>query len=572
MALESAGKPTSTRVDAELARELAYRSAVRTVLEGRIGRLGKGYSIVLRLLDADTVRTLVSVSDAAADEGALIPAVSRISRKLRAELGERRSAIQGTTELFWITTPSFEAYKLFRRGVQLHWDGDQRGAITLMRRAIALDPDFAAAWGTMGFCFGNLNEVDSSLAAFDQALVRPQRLDEQFKLLNAAMVASTKNDLTGALVALEELLRLNPENRFAHNNRGAVLSSLGRLDEALESIRTAKRLSPFGPTAGNLHNEFWYLLQLHRLDEARQLAPKLSGSLAASAPMWIAAASGEWPTAEGAATALENSLDADLRFQSEGILAAARASRGELKSAEQVLRRPRSDAGIVGESLIVNRTRWRRLLLALCSHGVTTVPGGAGRWDSTTAGLVTRGAWAAAEGDTALAQRLLAAVRTRSAPQVSSVGFMPAVVEAWIAARAGRWEDVVRDLGPLALQGDATGFVGLQSAPLAPWLVAEAYEHLDRPDSAAAYFERVFTPPPTGDAMYYLPQIGMASSFAHRRLVLLYARMGRLEDARRHWEIFSAAFTHPDPEMRPLVEEARAALESAEGMARTARQ
>src|SRR5262249_47616072 len=39
LALRSAGKPTSTRVDAELARELAYRSSVRTVLEGRIGRL-----------------------------------------------------------------------------------------------------------------------------------------------------------------------------------------------------------------------------------------------------------------------------------------------------------------------------------------------------------------------------------------------------------------------------------------------------------------------------------------------------------------------------------------------------
>ncbi len=53
---------------------------------------------------------------------------------------------------------------------------------------------------------------------------------------------------------------------------------------------------------------------------------------------------------------------------------------------------------------------------------------------------------------------------------------------------------------------------------------------------------------------------GLFSSFAHHRLVLLYARMGRLEDARRHWKIFEDIFTNPDPELRPMVEEARQAL------------
>ncbi|HEY6865743.1 MAG TPA: protein kinase, partial [Candidatus Eisenbacteria bacterium] len=55
-ALRLAGKPPTARVDATLARELAYRSAVRAVLEGTIGRLGSGYSIVLRVVDADTSR------------------------------------------------------------------------------------------------------------------------------------------------------------------------------------------------------------------------------------------------------------------------------------------------------------------------------------------------------------------------------------------------------------------------------------------------------------------------------------------------------------------------------------
>jgi tetratricopeptide (TPR) repeat protein len=556
-------------VDAELARELAYRTSVRTVLEGRIGRLGKGYSIVLRLMDVDSARTVLSVSDAAADEEALIPTMGRIAKRLRAELGERRNAIQATRELFVITTHSFEAYKLFQHGARLHLSGDQRGAIAVMRRALALDPDFALAWAMMGMCYSNLFEVDSALAALDK--LSPQRLTDEARLIYLANAAYTRGDVAGALATVDDLLRVNPKNPFAHNNRGVYLSTTGRVDEALESSMAAERESPLGPGPGLLGNQFWYLLQLERLDEAQRLAPRLKGSMAAAAPMWLAAASREWSGAESAAAGLVNSLDVDLRSQAEGILAAARASRGEVKGAEQVLLRPRSEAGLAGERLIVNQTRWRRLLLALCSRGVTADLGAPGRWDSTTTGLVTRAAWAAAEGDTALARRLLAIVRTRSAPQISSQGFMPAIVQAWIAAQGGRWEEVVRDLGPSALQGEATGYVVLQSVPLALWLVAEAHEHLGQPDSAAAYFERAMVTPPIGDVNFFVPHQRMAMSFAHRRLVMLYARMGRLEDARRHWEIFSATFTRPDPEMKPLVEEARAALANAEGMAKTAR-
>jgi serine/threonine-protein kinase len=115
-ALLSAGKPASTRVDAELARELAYGSAVRNVLEGRLGRLGNGYSVVLRVIDADSAHVVASVSDAARNSDALIPTVGRIAQRLRAALGERRNALQSTNDFVLSATPSFEAYKEYVRG------------------------------------------------------------------------------------------------------------------------------------------------------------------------------------------------------------------------------------------------------------------------------------------------------------------------------------------------------------------------------------------------------------------------------------------------------------------------
>jgi len=562
MALQAAGKPVFARVDAELARELAYRSAVRTVLEGRIGRLGKGYSLVVRVVDADSARVVLSVSDTAEDEAALIPTVSRIAHNVRAELGERRRAIQATRGMSLTMTPSFEAYKTYVRAGGRIDAGDSRGAITLFRSALRLDPDFASAWNGLGWCFSNLSEPDSALASFQQALARPERLGEWWKVMITAQVAYLSGDLAGALALNEQAVQLDP-HYWSYTNRGSYLYFAGRWNEAVECFKTAEKVSPFGPNQVILANQFGTLLLLGRVDEARQLAPRLEGSFGMGAPMWIAAAAGQWAAAESLATVFRSSASAHNDYvDAAWMLAAAQASRGQVMAAEQTLRQVMSEAETSHATLVANTARWGLLMLALYTKGVAADPGDAGRWDSTTMGLVTRGVWVATAGDTTLARQHLATIRTRSVPDLARQGFTPTLLQAWITARTGRWQEVLQDLGSAALRGEATGAVLFQSAPLIRCLAAEAYDRLDRPDSAAAYFERAIAPPPPGGSDF--AQIRMASSFGHRRLVLLYARMGRLQDARRHWERFQQTFTNPDPELRPMIEEARQALVAAE--------
>ena len=571
VALENAGKPTSTRVDAEVARELAYRSAVRVVVEGRVTRLGGRYSVALRLVDADSARVLFAVSDVARDEDELIPTVGRIAGKLRAELGERRSAIEATRERDeGFETPSFEAYRRALRARELIVNGENRAAITVARSALALDPDYAGAWNVVGTAFYNLGEPDSALEALTQALARSGKHGEKDGLWHEAVVAGLKGDLPGAQASSERAIQLDPLSPFAHSVHGFYLSQAGRWAEALESYTTAEKLSPFGSSQIELSNQFWALLMLGRIDEARRLAPRLTASPYQGSPLRLAMAAGDWEAAESLATVLRSSAThPDVRRMASCDLAVVQAARGQVQASERTLRQGQSEAEAAEERRWTNDFRWGRLHLALVTQGVAADPGDPGRWESTTAALVTRGLWSAAAGDTISARRLLATVRTRSAADLARQGFGPVMLEGWIAARTGRWQEVVRDLGPAALRGDATGYVLIQSPPMLRWLVAEAYERLDRPDSAAAYFERAIASPPVGGTN--ISDSRMAFSFGHRRLVLLYARMGRLEEARRHWQAFSATFTRPDPEMTPLVEEARAALASAEGIAKTAR-
>ena len=96
---------------------------------------------------------------------------------------------------------------------------------------------------------------------------------------------------------------------------------------------------------------------------------------------------------------------------------------------------------------------------------------------------------------------------------------------------------------------------------LGRWLMAEAFERRGNLDSAEAYFGLAAS---TAGRMDPVEQtvVGLATSFAHRRLALLYERAGKRQLARHQWEMFVRAFTDPDPEFKPMLDEAKRALSS----------
>ena len=140
------------------------------------------------------------------------------------------------------------------------------------------------------------------------------------------------------------------------------------------------------------------------------------------------------------------------------------------------------------------------------------------------------------------------------------------MLEAQIGALTGHWRNVVRMLQPIASQSMETRQAG-ESVGMSVfrWFLADAFEKLGQPDSAAAYLERVTSDRAPAAEEFNLR--GIILPFAHRRLVLLYARMGRVEDAKRHWRIFTETVRTPDPKIQPLIAEARAALAGAERLA-----
>jgi len=80
---------------------------------------------------------------------------------------------------------------------------------------------------------------------------------------------------------------------------------------------------------------------------------------------------------------------------------------------------------------------------------------------------------------------------------------------------------------------------------------------LGQPDSAASYFRLVVHPI---GGLRWAGESFAARTFAHQRLALAYAQLGRADDAEREWSEFRGSFTHPDAGVRHWIDEGEAVL------------
>lgn len=560
-ALRSAGKGATAHVTPEIARELAYRSSVRAVLVGSVSRLGRtSYSVVLQVLDAETGSDIVSVAGAAADSN-IVTSVQRLARAVRERLGERRDAIQANLPLNQAATPSFEAYRLYVDGVKLQETGDGVGSNRVLREALALDTGFASAWHVIGWNYLNDRMLDSARVAFAEALKRPDRLGVPRRYrVEADAAYAIRYDLPAAVRACDLYLQHFSRSYSVLNNRGLYLLALGRYEDALQDFERAVAVHPLGPRQAQIQllNEVATLITLGRVSDARSAARDLTGPFATYVRMMLATATDDWDDADTVATAAAGAPSSPnwLRVQAVATGAAASAARGALAVADHQLAQAAQGAP-------PDVARWygrARLLLAEAAERRTPpLPPAAAR-DTSAPGLITYGLWAVQAGDTGGARRRLLRVRKLPDAERARLGFGPELLEARLDGRGGHWRDVVRLIGPAAVRGEHdSALLDRVSSLSLRWTVAEAYAQLGKTDSAVAILELLMRPtrmPGNGFALR-----GFVLPFAHRRSARLDERLGATGDARRHWGIVVATLTRPDPELEPMVKEARHALE-----------
>jgi TolB-like protein/tetratricopeptide (TPR) repeat protein len=245
------GRPVDVK---QVGRELG----VRYVLEGSVRKGANRIRITGQLIDALTGAhlwadhfdgTLDDIFDL--QDRVTASVVGAISPKL--EQAEIERAKHKPTE-------NLDAYDYYLRGLPLITQTTREAnaeALRLFRKAIELDPDFAAAHGLAAWCYV-VRKVNGFMIDRAQEVQEATRLAHRATELDkddavalcwgGYALAYVADDLEGGAAFVDQALTLNSNLAAAWNYSGWLRVFLGEPEKAIERMARAMRLSPRDPT------------------------------------------------------------------------------------------------------------------------------------------------------------------------------------------------------------------------------------------------------------------------------------------------------------------------------------
>ena len=233
-------KAPGTHVDTGVARVIAVRAGVKAVLGGDVSALGSSYLLTARLIAPSSGDVLAAFRETAADQRDLVPAVERLSRALRAKVGESLRRIQGDPPLTEVTTSSLEALRLYAEGVHVGDDlGDVPRGKALLLEAVQRDSTFAMAWRKLGSWSNNVGEAVAETYA-KKAVDNASHLPSSERYLAIASYHTTAGagyDPDQAIAALRRIIDTDSTAVMATSNAAIQYAERGKNDSAIMLAR-----------------------------------------------------------------------------------------------------------------------------------------------------------------------------------------------------------------------------------------------------------------------------------------------------------------------------------------------
>jgi tetratricopeptide (TPR) repeat protein len=240
-------KPSDTRLDAPLAREVALRDGnVHIVLTGRTEKLGSSYVLSASLIQPSSGSVLRSFREEAGDLDAVLAAVNRLSRRVRESLGEEPARFrENLPSLEKATTPSLRALQFFSQGMSLVNLRKWKAAIPLLEQALTEDGEFASAHIYLAHCYSNVGKDKEAARHYQEALrLADTTTDRERYFIVGSYHDRFTQDYEKAIQAYEVLVREYPDHYWGVNNLALTLDGVDRVREASPYVVARAELRP----------------------------------------------------------------------------------------------------------------------------------------------------------------------------------------------------------------------------------------------------------------------------------------------------------------------------------------
>jgi serine/threonine protein kinase/tetratricopeptide (TPR) repeat protein len=266
--LKLMGGNTGNRLTPDVAREVCQRAGGTATLSGSIAALGSQYVIGLKAVTCSSGDVLAVAQEQAASKEKVLKALDAAAFTLRRKLGESLSTVEKyDAPLEEATTPSLEALKAYSLGQKTRWQKGDSASLPFYKRAVELDPNFAAAYLSLSVAYSNLGEIERSEENARKAYALREKVNERERLnIEAFYYWFATGELEKAAQVYELWQQTFPRDYVTHANLGFISTSLGNWTKALEEDREAMRLdSSHVNRYANLGIDY---TNLNRLDEA----------------------------------------------------------------------------------------------------------------------------------------------------------------------------------------------------------------------------------------------------------------------------------------------------------------
>jgi serine/threonine protein kinase/tetratricopeptide (TPR) repeat protein len=239
-------KPANTKLTPEVARDLCQRADAKAYIAGSIASLGTQYVIGLDAINCKTGDFLAQEQVTAENKEHVLSALGGAATTLRKKLGESLNSVDKfDAPLDQVTTPSLEALKALSVGRKILQEKGPEAAIPSFKRAVELDPNFAAAYSALGISYTNLREPGLASENLQKAYDLRDKVSEREKFrISANYYLLVTGELEKAIQTYETWAQTYPRNNEPYGNLGVDYTYLGQYESAVNASLEDLRLFP----------------------------------------------------------------------------------------------------------------------------------------------------------------------------------------------------------------------------------------------------------------------------------------------------------------------------------------